>query len=487
MNFATTPVPDQTFEIVRHFERSQQLQYLTVPFEVPEGVEILTIAYDYPMHFYENLPLSMGEFTVKKRVNTIDLGLIGPKGEQVGTSGSNKDEIFVSETVSTPGYQTVAITPGTWQILVGVYRVGAEGVDVTYTITFKMKQRRLLIGDLHTHTVGSDGILTLDHLARHARAHGLDFLAVTDHNQPISRESLPQVEGLTLIPGVEWTQFQGHANFLGVDQPYDGAFFANDLAGVQEKFMTAHERGALIVLNHIQDDTLPFTYNLASLPFDALEVWNGPMRMSNLRGIGMWDALLKQGLKVPAVGGSDYHADRFGQMLAGPCMGVYTQSTGMSDILEAVRKGQSYIVFQPGAATLDMRIVMQPEPGVDVECEELSLEADPDNNVGRDWRDLRQFAENSSAEQTILMGGTAQWQEGLFLEVSLSGLAKGDVVKLISPSGSRDVLTCPGRGEFVGRFPVTEPGYVRLELWQSYMGMLPPMPILVSNPIWIDF
>jgi len=444
MSFSAAPLPDQTLEIKRHFDRSQQGQYLTLPFEVPEGVEKLNLSYAYTMHDYEQVGLEAGEFTVKKRVNTIDLGLIGPQGEQVGTSGSNKDEIFVSETVATPGYQAVALTPGTWQILVGVYRVGPEGVDVTYTLRFQMKHRRLLIGDLHTHTLGSDGILTLEHLARHAKAHGLDFLAVTDHNQPISKDSLPQVDRLTLIPGLEWTQFQGHANFLGVAQPYDGSFFANDLAGVREKFLSARERGALITLNHIQDDTLPFTYDLASLPFDALEVWNGPMRPSNLRGIAMWNELLKQGLRVPAVGGSDYHADRFGQLLAGPCMGVYAQSAGISDILDAVRKGQSFISFQPGAATLDMR-------------------------VGE-----------------VLMGGTAQWQEELVLEVELRGLFKGDVLKLISPSGSRDVLTAPGRGEFVGRFPIFEPGYLRLELWQSYQGMLPALPVLVSNPIWLE-
>jgi hypothetical protein len=445
MSFPSERLPDQTIEISQHFSQSQHLQYLTVPFEVPEGVEQLTLSYDYVTHVFETVEMAAGEFTSRRRVNTIDLGLIGPGGEQVGTSGSNKNEISVSETVATPGYRAVAIAPGTWQIIAGIYRVGAEGVDVTYTVRFKMKQRRLLIGDLHTHTVGSDGILTLEGLARHARAHGLDFLAVTDHNQPISKDSLPQVDGLTLIPGMEWTQFLGHASFLGVDQPYDGVFFANDLAGVQAKFISARERGAVITLNHLQDDTVPFTYDVAGLPFDAVEVWNGPMRMSNLRAIGMWDAMLKQGLKVPAVGGSDYHADRFAQMLAGPCMGVYAQSAGMSDILEAVRLGRSFICFQPGAAVVDMRI------------------------------------------GDISLGGTTLWHEGLSLEVELTRLEKGDVVKLISPSGSRDVLTAPDNGEYLGRFPVTEPGYVRLELWQSFQGILPAMPVLVSNPIWVDF
>ena len=42
--------------------------------------------------------------------------------------------------------------------------------------------RRWLAGDLHTHTVHSDGVMTVPELARFAAGRGLDFLAVTDHN-----------------------------------------------------------------------------------------------------------------------------------------------------------------------------------------------------------------------------------------------------------------------------------------------------------------
>ena len=75
--------------------------------------------------------------------------------------------------------------------------------------------------------MGSDGIFTAAELGRRARLHGLDFLAITDHNQMVSRQSLPRIEGLTLISGIEWTHYRGHANFLGVDRPYDEPFFAN--------------------------------------------------------------------------------------------------------------------------------------------------------------------------------------------------------------------------------------------------------------------
>ena len=41
---------------------------------------------------------------------------------------------------------------------------------------------RLLKGDLHTHTLASDGVLTAKELGWRAVRHGLDYVAITDHN-----------------------------------------------------------------------------------------------------------------------------------------------------------------------------------------------------------------------------------------------------------------------------------------------------------------
>ncbi len=50
---------------------------------------------------------------------------------------------------------------------------------------------RWLAGDLHAHTVHSDGVLTVPELARFAVERGLDFLAVTDHNTISHHAELP--------------------------------------------------------------------------------------------------------------------------------------------------------------------------------------------------------------------------------------------------------------------------------------------------------
>ncbi len=196
----------------------------------------------------------------------------------MGVSGSDKTGIHISETNATPGYHPCPLVPGEWGILIGAYKVAPAGVTVTYELTFTFKHLRLLKGDLHTHTIGSDGVLTVEELARHVQRHGMHYLAITDHNQMVSAESLPQMPGFTLIPGVEWTHYKGHANFLGVDKPYDEPFYANTPQEAQARFASARARGALIVINHPFDELCPFQFDMDLLPYDCLEIWNGPMR-----------------------------------------------------------------------------------------------------------------------------------------------------------------------------------------------------------------
>ncbi len=197
-------------------------------------------------------------------------------------------------------------------------------------------------------------MLSVEELAQRALRHGLDFLAITDHNQMVSADSLPKVPGVTLIPGIEWTHFKGHANFLGVDKPYDEPFFANDMQEIRARFESARSRGALITLNHPFEELCPFTFDMSALPFDCLEIWNGPMRESNLRAVGLWQSLLAAGKKIPITGGSDYHRDQLFIFPGGPTTCVYAMSPSPADILAALKQGHAYIVFAPDGPALEL-------------------------------------------------------------------------------------------------------------------------------------
>jgi hypothetical protein len=425
-------------------EHAQEGDYITLPFNVPPNTSTMTLRYEYQRPSLEVIKFENGSFTNHQWVNIIDLGLIKPDGQQAGASGSDKPVVTLSETWATPGYTPCDLTPGEWKILVGAYKVAPEGVQVTYHLEFTTKALQLLKGDLHTHTLASDGVLTLDELGWHALRHGLDFLAVTDHNQMISQDALPRIDGLTMIPGIEWSHYQGHANFLGVDQPYDGPYFTDNLEATKTIFDTARERGALITLNHPFEESCSYQFDLDQLPFDVLEVWNGPMRESNIRAIALWQQLLTAGKKVPVCGGSDYHRDRLFQILGGPTTCVYAPSASPADILTAVRQGHSFITFSPEGPTLDFRA------------------------------------------GDVLMGDTLVWQGGQEVAIAVEGLAKGDVLRVVTQDDILDLYQAPTLGSCQITHPVPCPGFLRVEIWRTFLPGIPPLPTLLSNPIYFD-
>jgi hypothetical protein len=431
-----------TYSIEHFIKHEQEGSYHTIPFEMPEDSEMVTIGYEYARCDHDLL--AAGPFFRQQEINIIDLGLVDPSGRQVGASGSDKSEIFVSEIKATPGYRAVPLVSGQWQILVGAYKVEAQGTRVTYEIKITAKSRRWLIGDLHAHTLASDGVHTADELAVKALRHGLDFIAITDHNQMVSADMLPRIEGVTLIPGVEWTHYRGHASFLGVDHPYDGVFAANTEEEIRERFTSAHARGALIVVDHPFEGGCEFSLALNALPFDCLEVWNGPMRESNLRALGLWQQLLMAGRKIPICGGSDYHRDTPFIFLGGPTTCVYALSNGPSDILAALREGHSYITFAPNGPSLEFK-----------------------------------------AGEAVL-GDKVAWSDVRIVEIVVGGLIAGDVIRMVTRDGSEDLLEAPSAGRFETTYCMPSPGFVRLEVWRSFLPGIPKLPALLSNPIYFD-
>lgn len=430
---------------IQYFVGSQQEgQYLTIPFDMPPEVESFSLSYHYERHHGDETGVAHGSFTARQERNIIDLGLIAPDGTQVGASGSDKRSFQISETCATPGYRACRLIPGEWRILLGAYKVAPEGVTVTYELNFAPKRLRLLKGDLHTHTLASDGVLTLNELGHQALRHGLDFLVITDHNQMVSADALPYIPGLTLIPGVEWTHYKGHANFSGVDRPYEGSFMANTPEEVQAHFTCAHERGALITVNHPFDEGCPFLFDMNSLPYDCLEIWNGPMRMSNIQALGFWHSLLVAGQKVPICGGSDYHRSQLFLFLGGPTTCVYSQSAGSSDILSALRQGHAYIVYAPDGPILEL-----------------------------------------TAGDAIL-GDSVPFSQSREMQITVGNLRAGDILQIVTAQGGTPLLKAETNGNFQGHFTLDAPGFARVEVLREFIPGVPMLPALISNPIYFD-
>jgi len=437
--------PDETrMQIPLLIEHGKQGTYFTIPFIMPADTEIFSLTYRYKRHHVSETQVEYGSFTSRKERSIIDLGLIAPDGTQVGASGSDKLSISISETFSTPGYHPCTLVPGEWQIIVGAYKVAEEGVEVLYELSFTSKYLRLYKGDLHTHTLASDGVLRVEELAQHSLQNGLDFLAITDHNQMVSADTLGQNSGLTLIPGLEWTHYQGHASFLGVDKPYDEPFLTNTIEEVRARFTSARSRGAFISINHPCDVVCPFLFDMNSLPFDCLEIWNGPMRGSNLQAIGLWQNMLLAGKKVPICGGSDYHRDSLLLFPGGPTTCVYAMSASTADILSALRLGHSFITFSANGPMLEM------------------------------------------TAGDAMMGDSVKFSKVKQLEFKVSRLLGGDVVQVVTAHGNIPLLKAEANGAMRGIYTIEAAGFARIEVLRSFLPGLPLLPALISNPIYFD-
>jgi len=412
---------------------ARQGEYFTIPFNMPDNIEVFSLSYHYERRPAKEIPIETGRFISRSEANIIDLGLIAPDGAQIGASGSDKLSITISETQATPGYLPCKLVPGEWRIIVGAYKVADQGVEVNYELTFTAKYARWLKGDVHTHTIASDGVLSVMELAQHCRQNGLDYLAISDHNQMFSTGSLIEPAPLTLISGIEWTHYQGHANFLGVDQPYDEPFMANTFEEVKDRFISARSRGAFIMVNHPCDPVCPFLFDMQALPHDCLEVWNGPMRGSNLQAIGLWQNLLASGQKVPICGGSDYHRDSLLLFPGGPTTCVYAMSASPADILAALKLGHAFITYSASGPTLEM-------------------------HAGE-----------------AVMGDSVKFSEMRQVEYMARGLSSGDVVQMVSASGNTVLLKAEADGEASGVYTMAGPGFARIEILK---GFLPGLPLL---------
>lgn len=334
-------------KITHHIPHEKEGKYYTVPFTVPENVVKITVSYNY-------FRTTKGFLADLKPSNTVDIGLMDEKGNFLGWSGSAHSTIFVGEFEASNGYLSKPINPGEWQIIVGAYHIMPGGVEVTYNIEFEYKSQVLLFGDLHIHSNASDGKFNAYELGAMAKGKHLDFIGLANHNNFAENLHLPHFDGLTFVPAVEWTHYNGHMNFFGISAPFENSFIANDKDEMQGIISHAKSLGAVISVNHPKCPICPYKWDDENA-FDMMEIWNGPMRPSNKKAIEWWTSLLKQGRHIPIVGGSDYHRPRQLARLGNPVTAVYSESRGADDILDAIKNGNSFVTENADGIRLNLK------------------------------------------------------------------------------------------------------------------------------------
>jgi hypothetical protein len=417
----------ETYVINHQVEKENEGRYYTIDFQVPDGVERVSVSYQY----------------AKKPDVCVDLGLMDANGKFLGWSGSARDTVFVSPGASTKGYLRTDIGMGTWRILVGAYKIPKKGLSVRYEIVFSPKQARWLTGDLHMHSDASDGQHDIPTLIGKAKELGLDFIAISNHNNYSENLNLPQVENFSLIPAVEWTHYRGHMNFFGVPSPFENTFVANSEQDMLNLVAHAKSLGAVISVNHPKCDICPYLWDSEDC-FDLVEVWNGPMRKVNLNAIAWWHKMLMAGKKKPLVGGSDFHRDKHPVRMAHPVTRVLAESNSPTDILNAITQGHSYVTASVTGVQLDLR------------CS---------RNV---------------------MGDTVKWEKGTSLSVSSTGGYSGLQLQLITSEGIAQEWSYP-RKENIQETVAVESSWRFAYLVASYRVLGTQSVRAISNPIYFTF
>lgn len=338
-------------------KKEQEGTYFPLAFQVPAEVESLTITYTYPR--YTTLKQSDGT-TKKEERNLIDFALSGPDQVYIGSYGADRHDIAncehsitICEYGSSQGFASFDTIPGEWTIVIGACKVQTEGVLVTYQVEFEKKELRLFKGDTHLHTLGSDGTLSVSEIAKQGLRQELDYVIITDHNNYAQNFEQINAEGITVIPGTEWSHYKGHIGMLGVKKPFENAFCVNTTEEAKKKVAEAKENGALIVLEHPFSPQGGFSFGIAGFRYDMVEIWNGGVLPASIKiGLLWWDAELRAGKKVSVVGGSDFHKTELLRMIASPCTNVYAKSRTKNDLLLALKNGNTYITSSPAGPDL---------------------------------------------------------------------------------------------------------------------------------------
>jgi len=216
-------------------------------------------------------------------------------------------------------------------------------------------------GNLHTHTINSDGDSSPDEVARWYKEHRYQFLVLTDHDYLTAVEGLNTVlaasEKFLLVRGEEVSdRFEKkpiHLNALNLSEvvrPQGGSSVVDTL---QRNVDAIRKAGGAPAINHPNYRWAITAADLAAVENNKLfEIYNGHPEVNNWGGGGspsleeMWDTLLTSGRLMYGVAVDDAHYfKQYGPQYSNPGRGWVSVRAGelsASALVEALERGDFY-------------------------------------------------------------------------------------------------------------------------------------------------
>ncbi|HKE18688.1 MAG TPA: CehA/McbA family metallohydrolase [Kofleriaceae bacterium] len=334
--------------------------FARIPFDVPDG----TVEIRY--HHDDN-----------SEADILDFGMRDPSGQRGWCGGLTDDDVIGVEE-SSRCYMPGPIEGGsTWYVEIGKAQLVSDSVHYSVELEFRdaatltprpraefqpvvlESGARWYAGDFHVHSNESgDATSTFDQIRDLARARGVDFVNLSDHNV-ITQHALiaayqAGVDDVLFLRGSEVTTYAGHGNAVG-NASYIDHHIGQDGRTIVDLIDDVVADGALFIVNHpalnIGDACIGCGWNYDDTPWDevtGIELQTGPYLFSGVFTplvLTMWDDLLDSGYRITGVSGSDDHqaptapADDESQ-LGTPTSMVWAEELSEAGVMEGVRAGR---------------------------------------------------------------------------------------------------------------------------------------------------
>ncbi|WP_052465285.1 CehA/McbA family metallohydrolase [Thermotoga profunda] len=306
-------------------------------FDVPQDTSALKIEFEYA-------PTSIGLIQ-----NHVNLLIYDSMGRFMGRYDRGTKQFTIAEHASVAAQRTLPL-PGRWKICFENHYLFT---DVNYKLIIEFENNskyRTYIGELHTHTVHSDGTFTVKELADYLKELGFDFFFLTDHSNVTGWREISTIKDIVCFQGQELNTFNGHGLVLGCNTFIDWKNLDGQEKEITQVMNEVHQQYGLMGVAHpfALGDPLcvgcKWMYDFDPFKTDFVEVWNADLSRTelNFEAIGKWIENLRKGRRITATAGRDLHKKSEIDWLKTV---VFARELSLSEVLFAIKNGKVILSY----------------------------------------------------------------------------------------------------------------------------------------------
>ncbi|MFW9875737.1 MAG: CehA/McbA family metallohydrolase [Candidatus Thorarchaeota archaeon] len=221
------------------------------------------------------------------------------------------------------------------------------------------KMKHNIVFDQHSHTIFSDGALTIKQNVEWHIAMGYNVLAITDHNNMRHLEKIEKIrreyreQGILILSGIEITTNRIHLNLLGVSNWENKIRYKTSDSLIIETINRAHDEDGIVVCDHIPWSLYEFKMKnhpsretLLEWGIDYIEIINDDSKPENVFDYESYEFCNEHKDRIGMITGTDMH--RPDGLISGGVHGwtiLNIKEFTEEILLEELRKKQTDIIY----------------------------------------------------------------------------------------------------------------------------------------------